>query len=219
MGKIYKQNCKGCNEYYEGRGSMFCSVGCSSIDKERAKKQGAKLIGRYKNGKEINCLQCDVPFYASKYYQKRRLFCSRKCVELNQSEVRKGSTPWNKGTVGLMVANSGSFKNFGKTKLNGLIRAANYYKYWRKKVYERDDYTCQSCGTRGGVLHTDHVVPLAEIINQNNITTLEAAKNCVEIWDTLNGRTLCVECHRKTDTWGSGTTYYGSATGNYAVYS
>lgn len=31
----------------------------------------------------------------------------------------------------------------------------------RKGVFERDDYTCQYCGVRGGKLECDHVTPLA----------------------------------------------------------
>ena len=31
----------------------------------------------------------------------------------------------------------------------------------RRAVFERDDYTCQYCGERGGRLECDHVVPVA----------------------------------------------------------
>jgi 5-methylcytosine-specific restriction endonuclease McrA len=61
------------------------------------------------------------------------------------------------------------------------------YKNWRKAVYERDNYTCQFCGKRGD-LNADHIKPL--------YTNPELA------YDVNNGRTLCVECHKKTDTWG-----------------
>ena len=64
------------------------------------------------------------------------------------------------------------------------------YKEWRKAVYERDDYTCQICGKRGdGIyLNADHIKPLYT--------------NPELIYDVNNGRTLCVECHKQTDTWG-----------------
>lgn len=32
----------------------------------------------------------------------------------------------------------------------------------RAEVFDRDDYTCRYCGERGGVLHCDHVIPIAK---------------------------------------------------------
>lgn len=79
----------------------------------------------------------------------------------------------------------------------------NYkYKSWRKEVFERDNYTCQHCKSRGGNLEADHIKPKAMILREHNITTLEEALNCVELWNLDNGRTLCKPCHRKTDTFG-----------------
>lgn len=28
---------------------------------------------------------------------------------------------------------------------------------------------------------------------------------CEELWDLNNGRTLCIDCHKKTETWGGKT--------------
>jgi hypothetical protein len=63
------------------------------------------------------------------------------------------------------------------------------YKLWREKVFERDNYTCNFCEVRGGRLEADHIVPW-------NL-------NVERRYKIGNGRTLCKECHRKTDTWGS----------------
>lgn len=62
------------------------------------------------------------------------------------------------------------------------------YKEWRKSVFERDDYTCKECGLRGVELHADHIKPWAFFDKLR--------------YDINNGRTLCVDCHRETDTWG-----------------
>ena len=62
------------------------------------------------------------------------------------------------------------------------------YKEWRKKVFVRDNYTCQECEQRGGELNADHIKPYC--LYKELALDLE------------NGRTLCVECHRKTDTYG-----------------
>ena len=63
------------------------------------------------------------------------------------------------------------------------------YKLWRKTVFERDDFTCQICGRRGGKLQADHIKPWASYPELR--------------FDVSNGRTLCVSCHRQTDTYGS----------------
>lgn len=62
------------------------------------------------------------------------------------------------------------------------------YKEWRKSVFERDNYTCQTCKVRGGELNADHIKPYA---------FFESLR-----YTLSNGRTLCLDCHRKTETWG-----------------
>lgn len=63
------------------------------------------------------------------------------------------------------------------------------YKDWRKAIFERDDYICQICFKRGGQLHADHI--------------LRWKDHPTSRYDTNNGRTLCVSCHRKTPTYGN----------------
>lgn len=62
------------------------------------------------------------------------------------------------------------------------------YKQWRRHVYQRDDYTCQACGQWGGKLHADHELPFS---------LFPALRH-----EILNGRTLCINCHKKTPTYG-----------------
>lgn len=62
------------------------------------------------------------------------------------------------------------------------------YGAWRTSVFERDDYTCQLCNKRGGVLNVDHILPCAT--HPHLILEMD------------NARTLCKPCHLKTDTWG-----------------
>lgn len=75
----------------------------------------------------------------------------------------------------------------GKTDDARRQRNSAKYRDWRKSVFERDDYTCQSCLTRGGKLNADHIFPFAWFPELR--------------FNVNNGRTLCLECHKKTDTF------------------
>lgn len=48
----------------------------------------------------------------------------------------------------------------------------------RNRIFERDNYTCTYCGTRGGELQCDHVIPIARdgTNDDGNLTT--ACKPC-----------------------------------------
>lgn len=85
----------------------------------------------------------------------------------------------------------------GITPVRRMIRESFEYREWIKKVFERDDFTCQECGARGTYLHAHHIKQFSQILEENNITTLEEARNCEELWDVNNGITFCKKCHRK----------------------
>jgi hypothetical protein len=89
-----------------------------------------------------------------------------------------------------------------KTPLYNQIRTCKKGLAWRENVYYRDKYVCQICGdNRGGNLNADHIKPLAVIVYENDITTLQQAQNCNELWNIDNGITLCVPCHKNTPTF------------------
>lgn len=91
----------------------------------------------------------------------------------------------------------------GTTELRKQIMQTAMYRLWRQCVYERDNWSCTECGIRGGKLQADHIKTYAKIIAENSIKTVQDAKRCPELWEVSNGRTLCVACHLKTDTWGN----------------
>ena len=62
------------------------------------------------------------------------------------------------------------------------------YRLWREAVFERDDFTCVCCGQRGGNLNADHIKPYS---------THPELRYAID-----NGRTLCLECHKITPTFG-----------------
>lgn len=128
-----------------------------------------------------------------------------------ETQFKKGMTPWNKGTVGLKKSTSGSFKkgyvpwNKGKrsplkgrkrdpeigkkislTKNRGLTKRGKlerytFYRLYTQKVFLRDDYTCQICGDYGGNLHVDHIKKWSDYPELR--------------FELDNCRTLCRPCH------------------------
>jgi len=95
------------------------------------------------------------------------------------SEAKRGKNNWNwKG---------------GITPESKRLYFSEEYKLWRKAVFERDNYTCVWCGARNGngkeiVLQADHIKQFCDYPELRFV--LE------------NGRTLCIDCHKKTDTYG-----------------
>lgn len=132
------------------------------------------------------------------------------------SEAHKGHTPWNKGKswseetkdkmrasklekptkywlgknrLDMLGKNNSSWKG-GITPINQKIRNSKEYKLWRTAVLERDGYTCIWCGARGSIeryLHVDHIKPFS---------LFPELRFAID-----NGRTLCKDCHEKTDTY------------------
>ena len=135
--------------------------------------------------------------YAHKYYliQKRKIngkcetcgkgihlgasrFCSRACFGISMQGHKKGFEIGEKNP---------NWKG-GVTELTYRLRYSTRGIDWRKKVFAKDNFTCQNCGIRGTKLQADHIKPVF--------------LNPELIFDLNNGRTLCISCHRKTDTFG-----------------
>lgn len=91
-----------------------------------------------------------------------------------RSEIRKG--------------NKTNLWKGGVSSINLIIRSSIEYRLWRESVFKRDNWTCVWCGQRGGKLNADHIKPFCDY------PELRFAID--------NGRTLCLECHKKTPTFG-----------------
>ena len=64
-----------------------------------------------------------------------------------------------------------------------LGRKTKQYKDWRQCVLERDNYTCQRCGRKGGNLNAHHIK--------------EYSKYPGLRYEVENGVTLCKKCHKE----------------------
>lgn len=100
---------------------------------------------------------------------------------------------WNKGLKGFRSGEKSHLWKGGITPENHKIRTSLEYKLWRKSVFVRDNYTCVSCGDRQKSGHplklqAHHIKPFAYF------PELRFAID--------NGSTLCLSCHKKTDSYG-----------------
>lgn len=174
---------------------------------------------------EKTCLQCNKTFVkaytSSKNYFMRQKYCGQECYGLSkigktpwnlgiktpgevrkkQSLIKTGKPSWRKGkkspeTTGPKNPNWQG----GKTKLSDKIRKSETYRLWRSFVYQRDGYSCVICKAVGDI-NADHIIPLSVIVRRNRIETFDQALECSELWDTRNGRTLCIPCHKKTPSY------------------
>lgn len=118
------------------------------------------------------------------------LSCANKYVS---PERRLVISKWARSNFGEKASNWQG----GINKINNTIRNLVKYDEWRKACFERDNYTCQECGTFGGKLQVHHINRLSTIIKMNKIKTVKDAFNCSAIWNLNNGKTLCLSCHDK----------------------
>ena len=85
----------------------------------------------------------------------------------------------------------------GVTILNQSIRRMTENIYWQRAVKKREG-KCQHCESKKE-LEAHHIIPLAMILEKNNITTRDEARECKELWNLNNGIALCRKCHYKLE--------------------
>ena len=146
---------------------------------------------------------------------------NRKDVIERLSISHIGQIGWSKGTKGVLKANSGSFKKGrivkrgngnpnwkgGTTPINKAIRKSTKYIEWRTFIFIRDNRKCVLCNSKKEVQVDHYPIPFSAILNkliveQGLENLLEKAISYELFWITDNGRTLCFDCHKKTDSYG-----------------
>lgn len=118
-------------------------------------------------------------------------FCSRSCATKKAALTRKipvRTAEWKRkigeAQKGFMGNNWKGGKWSSQTQSE---RKSAKYRNLRREILERDNYTCQICNLRGGDLNVDHIKPYSKFPELR--------------FSEENLRTLCVPCHKKTDTY------------------
>ena len=179
---------------HNGKGGSFWNVKCTCGNEKvlhiyQIKSGHTKSCGCRKHGGLLNKpghkLSKETKEKISKSLLGRTLSEEHKLNIKNNYKVKRGKDC--------------NFWKGGISSVNKTIREWKKYAEWRTKIYERDNYTCQLCSQVGGKLNADHIKPLAFVLKEQNINSLEQAESCNEIWNIANGRTLCIKCHKKTE--------------------
>ncbi|EKE25863.1 MAG: hypothetical protein ACD_5C00016G0012 [uncultured bacterium] len=98
--------------------------------------------------------------------------------------------------------------NFNPTSpAKKLIRKSYKFRKWCSDIFRRDNNQCVLCNNKSIQLEVDHYpVYFSTIIDdlarkQGLDNLFEKAMNHELLWDMNNGRTLCRECHQKTENY------------------
>ncbi|MEC4616177.1 HNH endonuclease [Tsukamurella tyrosinosolvens] len=186
-------NCETCGKEvvqrnYRRREAKYCSQACHY---EAAQ------------GPRVNtCRTCGSEFQRPNNPRREYQYCSRSCSSKRVREGALRTVTCPQCTVdfkawpyevrnGRRYCGSGcanAARDFGRTEEAKRVRTSKAYAEWRTAVFKRDDYTCVECGQRGGELNADHILPFAHFPDLR--------------LELTNGRTLCVPCHRATDSFG-----------------
>jgi hypothetical protein len=81
------------------------------------------------------------------------------------------------------------------------IRNTTKYLNWRLSILKRDNFTCRLCHAslkenKSLRLEVHHPKAFDEICKENNVSTVEQALECKELWNVNNGVSICYRCHK-----------------------
>jgi hypothetical protein len=81
------------------------------------------------------------------------------------------------------------------------IRNTTQYLNWRLSILKRDNFTCRIChdsvkDNKSLGLEVHHAKSFNDICKENNVSTVEQALQCKELWNVNNGISICYGCHK-----------------------
>ncbi|MFL6379257.1 MAG: hypothetical protein ACJ72R_17610 [Nitrososphaeraceae archaeon] len=84
------------------------------------------------------------------------------------------------------------------------IRNTTKYLNWRLSILKRDNFTCKIChasmkDNKSLRLDVHHAKTFNDICKENNVSTVEQALACKELWDLNNGFSICYSCHKDVE--------------------
>lgn len=154
-------------EILERKGSDNGMFGIHRYDRDAPNYQDVKIIGKI-------CEYCGNIIEKYSCFESR--FCSYECMgkiaSIERIGLNSGEKHWN--WQGGIISERDKFISSPE------------YKSWRTSIFERDNYTCQECGIRGGHLNSHHILPYRDYPKEQFSLNIN------------NGITLCTDCHRQT---------------------
>ena len=165
MKRLSLKHCKNCNKLFKPKRSQqsFCWKGCATsfrFKDEKWKREYGKKMSKVMKGKIKG---------------KKRPIEVREKIGLGHLGLKHSKKTIQKIKKSLL-------KRYGR-KNKKLDRRSKKYSHWQKAVFQRDNWTCQTCGKRGKRLNAHHIKGWKE--------------NRLKRFVIKNGRTLCVSCHKK----------------------
>lgn len=173
-----------------------CSCGNESVINYSSFKQGRrcyecglKKIGDFKRTsfeevklyfEENNCELLESSYENNEKPLRYICECGKENVT-HFSLFKRGARCYDCGIKKISGTNHYMYKDIITDKERIFKRNFPEYREWRKKVLERDDYTCKCCGDKESVMVTHHIKNYLE--NEELRTELK------------NGITLCQDCH------------------------
>lgn len=149
---------------------------------------------------QLSCVTCKKQFLVDPYLKDKVKNCSKACSNIYRAspEVRLENSRRARQQI---ISQYGETPEF-ITKLSQIIRESAKYRLWREQVWKIDNYTCQMCLKQKGKICADHIISFLEVLLNEGIDSYDKAIENGVLWDISNGRTLCYDCHFKTDNYG-----------------
>ena len=125
--------------------------------------------------RKLKCAFCGE-FFIPKNSTLNHRFCGQECKKKSQAGTEPEHLKANRGRKPRTY-------HLRKRDKHG----SAFDREWRTSVFERDNYTCQECGSKQK-LQAHHIKPYKAFPELRH--------------ELSNGKTLCKSCHEKTDTYG-----------------